>query len=162
MQKKKHFIDILFIILLIGIFALSSVMLTILGVKAYRSSAADDFAESTNTAALFFAQKIRQCEDKSTIKTEKLRDTRALTMETDSEKGAIKTWLFVYDGYLRELTSINSMSASPEFGQQILPMKAVDFIIKSNGLLQVTLTEKDNSTSDIKLYLYDNKGGGDE
>lgn len=161
MQKKKHFIDILFIILLIGIFALSSVMLTILGVKAYRSSATDNSAQSANTAALFFAQKIRQCEDKSTIKIQKLQNTYALTMKADSEKGAVITWLFVYDGYLRELTSIDSMSASAEFGQQILPMKAADFRIKNDNLLQVTLTEKNNNTSDIKLYLY-NKGGSDE
>ena len=158
MQKKKHFIDILFIILLIGIFALSSVMLTILGVKAYRSSATDNSAQSANTAALFFAQKIRQCEDKSTIEIQKLQNTYALTMEADSEKGTVTTWLFVY---LRELTLIDGMSASAEFGQQILPMKAADFRIKNDNLLQVTLTEKNNSTSDIKLYLY-NKGGSNE
>lgn len=161
MQKKKHFIDILFIILLIGIFALSSVMLTILGVKAYRSSATDNSSQSANNAALFFAQKIRQCEDKSTIKIQKLQNTYALTMEADSEKGTVTTWLFVYGGYLRELTSIDSMSASAEFGQQLLPMKSADFRIKNDNLLQVTLTEKDNSKSDIKLYLY-NKGGSNE
>ena len=41
MRDKKHHIDIIFIIVLIGLFALSSTGLALLGVNIYKNTGAD-------------------------------------------------------------------------------------------------------------------------
>ena len=61
MRDKKHHIDIIFIIVLIGLFALSSTGLALLGVNIYKNTGADSGSHNQNTAALYFAQKVRQC-----------------------------------------------------------------------------------------------------
>ena len=159
MQNKKHYADIIFIIVLIGVFALSSIMLAVLGVNIYKDTATNDSKQELNTAALYFAQKVRQCDDKTAIRIDTLDDTvPALVIESDADGQALETWLFVYEGNLKELTSIKGSSLSAEFGQRIMPLKKADFIMAKDNLLQVTLASKTDSAT-INLHMADFEGG---
>lgn len=153
MYQKKHFTDIIFIIMLIGIFAISAVTLTILGVNTYKNFASENGERDATTSLLFFAQKIRQCENKTSIHTEKIGNTDALILESSQNGRNIKTCLFVNDGYLKEITALGNMKLSKEFGQNILPLNNAEFGISDERLLTITVTDTDNRKTSIKLSL---------
>ena len=146
--------------MLIGVFALSSIMLAVLGINIYKNTALSDSRQELDTAALYFAQKIRQCDDKSAIHIETLDDTvQALVIESAEDEQTIETWLFVYEGELKEINAVGGSNISTKFGQQITPLKSAGFSMPNNDLLKINLKAKGNRASTINLYL-DNSDGG--
>ncbi|MDO4544620.1 MAG: DUF4860 domain-containing protein [Bacillota bacterium] len=215
MKSRKHYVDIIFIIALIGVFAMSSVMLTLLGVNIYKDSAGNDRRQELNTASLYFAQKIRQCDDDAQISITSMEapdanaagggsvvvgmsdgdgisdtggngtdaaETSAETSASDTgntsdgpgEDGTsndpvkneipalllastdgehqLETRLFVYNGWLKELTSLQGSSISPQFGQQIMELERAEFRMVSDTLLEIRLTAgKEGSVIKLRL-----------
>ncbi|MBQ8151725.1 MAG: DUF4860 domain-containing protein [Firmicutes bacterium] len=160
MNQKKHYVDIIFIIVLVGLFALSSVMLALLGVNVYRTSSTGTNGQNLDTASLYFAQKVRQCEDKSLVHVETLADDiPALVMDSTKGGKELETWFYVYDDTLKEVTVLKGNNVAPEYGQEIMSMKTVDYEIVSGDLLQVNMVGTDGSSSTINMHL---AGGGED
>ena len=144
--------------MLVALFALSSVMLALLGVNVYRTSSTGTNGQDLDTASLYVAQKIRQCEDKSLIRTDTLEaDIPALVMESVAGGKDMETWFYVYDDTIKEVTVLKGNQVSPEHGQEIMEMKTVDYNITEGGLIQITMTDRDDSTQSINMCL---TGGG--
>ena len=158
MEKKKHYVDIIFIVVLVGLFALSSVMLALLGVNVYRTSSTGTNGQNLDTASLYFAQKVRQCEDKSKVRIEDLEaGVPALVMGSRSGGKDLETWFYVYEDALKEVTVLEGNKVAPEYGQEIMEMQSVDFRVSGDDLLQVVMTDKDGAVSGINMHL---AGGG--
>ena len=161
MQTKKHHIDIIFIIVLTAVFALSSMMLAILGVNVYKETAAADSGQELNTACLYFAQKVRQCENKSAVRIASLEDNiPALVLESEAEGKALETWIFVYDGLMKEVVSLKGNDVSAAYGQEIGSMQKAFFELRDDGLLKVGLKARDGAQTSIALYIPGQQGGG--
>jgi hypothetical protein len=61
MGKKKHVVNVMFTVLLLGVFALSVVFVSVLGAEVYQSSAAKMQANfDTRTSLVYIAEKVRQ------------------------------------------------------------------------------------------------------
>ena len=161
MDKKKHYVDIIFIVILVGLFALSSVMLALLGVNVYRTSSTGTNGQDLDTASLYFAQKVRQCEDKAKIQITDLEaGVPALVMGSVSDGKELETWFYVYDDSLKEVTVLAGNKVSPEYGQEIMDMKAIDFEIIGGDLLQVTMTDESDAASTLNMHLPGGGGNG--
>ena len=140
MRDKKHHIDIIFIIVLIGLFALSSTGLALLG-------------------ALYFAQKVRQCEDKSQIRTAVVgSETPALVIGETSGGQKLETWFYVYDNNLKEVTVKKGSAVDPQYGQAVMEMSSADFEIVDGNLLQITMSSEEDVHSSVNLYLMGGHG----
>lgn len=157
MSEKKHHVDILFIIVLIGLFAVSAVGLALLGVNVYKTTS-DSSTDNLNTASLYFAQKVRQCDDKTQVRTANLAGEQpALVIAQNAGGNSVETWLYVYSGSLREVTVPAGSEVDPSFGQDVMALKAADFNLVASNLLQVTITTEEGDTDTINLSLM---GGG--
>ena len=158
MKTRKHYVDIIFIVVLIAMFALSSVTLALLGVKVYKTASTDTSSQTLSTASLYFAQKIRQCDNGDSVRTATLNgQVPALVISSTTGGKDLETWVYAYDGKLKEVTVTKGNKVDPSYGQDVMSLKSVDYEIVDDNLLQITMTVKDGKSSTMNLKLL---GGG--
>lgn len=158
MKTRKHYVDIIFIVVLVAMFALSSVTLAMLGVKVYKTASTDTSSQTLSTASLYFAQKIRQCDNRGSVRTATLSGkVPALVVSSTAGGKNLETWVYVHDGKLKEVTVTKGNKVNPSFGQDVMSLKSVDFEIVDDELLKITMTVKGNKSSIMNLDLL----GGD-
>lgn len=73
------------------------------------------------------------------------------------------TWIYVYDGYLREMFVPAVREFSPELGSKIIPAKAISFSRPADDALQIVFTVIDaegvaNETT--RVFFLRSEGGG--
>lgn len=125
MQQKqpKHIIDILFVIALFCLFALSAIFLISIGADIYGKTVNNMESNfDARTALAYVTEKIRQSDQKDQITIGKLDDCQALIITSQSADSVYYTYLYEYDGQLKELMvrvpSLKSMST-------VWPSKAI-------------------------------------
>ena len=106
MQQKqpKHIIDILFVIALFCLFALSAIFLISIGADIYGKTVNNMESNfDARTALAYVTEKIRQSDQKDQITIGKLDDCQALIITSQSADSVYYTYLYEYDGQLKEL-----------------------------------------------------------
>ncbi|MBQ0078554.1 MAG: DUF4860 domain-containing protein [Eubacterium sp.] len=157
MNEKRHHVDILFIIVLIGLFAAAAVTMALLGVNVYKTTA-NSSKDDLNTAALYFTQQVRHVDDKTKVRVANLDgENPALVLSTSAEGKNVETWYYVYNDTLKEVTVLEGAEVDPAFGQEVMALHAADFKLVASNLLQVTVTTAEGDSNTINLGLM---GGG--
>ena len=109
---KKH-INKIFIAVLAAAFITTAALTAVLGVNIYSIASSGDMPSSPDSAVSYITEKVRECEDKSNLRTATLGGSiPALVISSDTEENSRDTWIYVYDGYLRE---INPTGTKVEF-----------------------------------------------
>ena len=102
---KKH-INKIFIAVLAAAFITTAALTAVLGVNIYSIASSGDMTSSPDSAVSYITEKVRECEDKSNLRTATLGGSiPALVISSDTEENSRDTWIYVYDGYLKELTA---------------------------------------------------------
>ncbi|MDR1292565.1 MAG: DUF4860 domain-containing protein [Clostridiales Family XIII bacterium] len=138
MGKRKHIVNVMFTLLLLGVFALTAIFVAVLGAQVYRSSAEKMQANfDTRTSLVYIAEKVRQ----STGTNFEVRDAGgrpALVITEGYDNGqAYETWIYAYDGKLCETTITAGSRMAPGSGQAIMDMKSMDFEV-DGSLVKIT------------------------
>jgi hypothetical protein len=128
----------MFTLLLLGVFALTAIFVAVLGAQVYRSSAEKMQANfDTRTSLVYISEKVRQ----STGTNFEVRDMggqSALVITEDYDNGqTYETWIYAYDGKLRETTINAGSEMEPGTGQTIMDMKSMDFDV-DGSLVKIT------------------------
>ena len=111
LRQNRHTVSGLFIFLLLGIFAVSSTVMVLIGAQAYKGSA-DRTAEhnADRIAAAYLRSKLREADDREMLRAEDLDGADMLRI-TNSEEGTV-TMLYVYDGTLYEWYTLADLAES--------------------------------------------------
>lgn len=154
-RKNTHTISGVFVFLLLGIFALCSTVMVLLGAQAYRAGA--DRAEDNNSrriAAAYVRGKLREADAQGMILTEEIQGSPVLKIRREEEETV--TLLFVRDGMLWEWytfediyadTAFDSVSGAPLGstddpedlpGESVCPLDEMRFSVE-NGLITADL-----------------------
>lgn len=154
-QKQPHIVDVIFVLALLGLFALSSLFLITAGSEIYQNTM-DNM--STNyemrTSTTYLSEKARQARN---IELTTLKDVTAIAITEDINDVTYVTYLYYYDGYMRELYTEadkdlgSSMLAA---GQKICELNSIRFETENNGLIRTTLIYKDNTYASLLLSSY--------
>lgn len=154
-------IDTVFVLALITLFAATAFILVLIGAKQYRY-VTDVMNENykSRTTSSYLAEKIRQNDSKDTITISDLEGVPALTLTTSEEDIQYITYIYFYDGALRELVVTSNSVFTLASGQKIMEMQ--DFVpeFSNDSLLRVTVTD-DNGEQQI-LYFTIHSGIGKE
>ncbi|MBQ8956574.1 MAG: DUF4860 domain-containing protein [Lachnospiraceae bacterium] len=153
MRKKNRIVEV-FPILLFLIFTLSALGIVTFSVQIYRNIV--ERAEGrfdTETAAAYLSEKFRNHDDRGSIQMSDFMGNDAIAIEENIKEVPYITYIYVYDGYLRELfvevSEIGNCTAAD--GNEILPMKSLDVEKISDSLLKVKL--KDVNDKEEETYL---------
>lgn len=152
-KKRHHMVDFLFVITLFFMFALSSMALVAIGANVYETSVENmDENFSKRTAYLYLTEKLRQSDSKNSVSCKSFGDSDAILLQETYNDTSYTTYLYVSDGYLKELlVKTDDSNIAPENGQNILQLSNFHVTAVSNQMLLIQLT--DENGQDISFYI---------
>ncbi len=157
-HEKNHIVDVLFVLALFVVFTLSALVLVILGASVYKQTVNYmDENYTARTAYSYLTEKVRQNDLYDSISIGQLEGTTALVLTREIGGTDYATYLYLYDGSLRELfmrqgSDIGSDPLSA--GQEILPLLDWDLQNAGEHLLHIELTLEDNTQKELYISLH--------
>ena len=144
---SSHSISGVFVFLLLGIFAVFSTVMVLLGAKAYKSTA--DRADQHNAnriAGAYMRSMVRSDDAENALMVEDLGGICAVTMKNEYDDEDYLTRLYVYDGMLREWFSYAGAYFIPENGEAVCEVDEMEAELTSH-LLTVRFRKGDEWTA---------------
>lgn len=158
MRRKQiqHHIDALIALLLFGVFAVCVLAVLLTGADAYRRlTLRDQAAYERRSCTQYIATKVRQADAVGYLSVTDIAGAPALVLGEDSE---YVTYIYCYDGWLRELYAWSEEPPAPEDGQELVPAEGLDLSLEG-GLLTVQVTDAQGSEDTLLLSLRSEGGG---
>ena len=148
-QERSFIVDALFVLALFGVFAVSAFVLITIGADVYQHTVQDMTSNyETRIAVSYITEKVRQ-NDTSVSDTETaasistLNGTRALKLAQEIDGQLYYTYLYLYDGHLKELFTqrYDSLGGNAlEAGVNIMELDYFKIEQAASGLLSVEVT----------------------
>ena len=159
-NDTHHIVDILFVIALLCLFAVSAMMLIILGANIYKSTMhhmSDNFNNRTSYA--YIVQKIRQHDETGSVSAGTFDGTPCLTMKDDIDGISYTTYMYESDGYICELLARSDQEMTLDAGAKIMP--ADDFTIEQENERLYHVLIKNSNGTDAEMYISTHSGEED-
>lgn len=120
-KQQRHIIDIIFVLALFCLFALSAIFLITIGADIYGKTV--DNMESnfhTRTALAYVTEKVRQSDVEGRVSIGEFNGHQALVITSRISDIDYNTYIYEYNGCLKELMCRQDVILGPEAGQDIL------------------------------------------
>ena len=145
MKQNPFRITQVLALLCLTVFALCALLVLLSGASCYRALVDRGEASYTRRTALqYLTTRVRQAE---TVQVGNLEGCSALLLGQTVDEEVYTTYVYCYDGWLRELYAVPGAKLPPKAGAQILEAEALE-LNQEGGLLTVTLDEEA-----LSLYL---------
>lgn len=163
-MKKVHSIDFVFVLLLLCTFAISILMVLMNGVKSYEAvTGRMENNYNSRTGIAYVTEKLRHCGEYAEIELAELQtedefsdknsEIRSLKISQMIEGERYATYIYYYDGFLRELFTNEGNVLPPETGSKIVEMKSFDVNIDNEELLNISCEMPDGSLSSSLIHI---------
>ena len=153
-RQNRHIVDLLFVIALMFMFAFSVLMLIALGASVYRRNV-EVMSENYDSriSYAYMSEKLRQSDSNGGITAGTMAGIPSLVIHDHREDAPdTLTYLYVYDGKLRELMTIPDAGVlNPAAGQAITDLADMEISETDDGLIRLTLIHDDGKR--IPLYM---------
>ena len=148
-NEKKHVIDFLFPLAVFFVLAVSSVALVVLASGLYSrqvKESADSY--SGRTALAYVTEKIHQNDENGAVSVGNFDGGNALVIRQNYGEKEYVTYLYLYEGYLRELFVQAGTEAKASDGRKILETKNFGAEKASNGVFYLYCENEDGKKKD--------------
>lgn len=153
-QERKHVIDFLFPLALLFVLAATSVALVVLASGTYsRQVRESEDSFSSRTVLSYVTEKLHQADSSDSIIAGNFDGQDAIVIRQNYSDQSYVTYLYAYDGYLRELFIREDVSASAADGRKILATDGFSFDETADGLFHLYCTNQDGTTSDTYVSI---------
>ena len=144
MSKK---FDTIFILILLTLFAATSFLLVLIGAKQYRF-VTDVMNQNfeTRTTASYLSEKIRQSDSLNAITVTTLEGIPALAITSLENNTSYTTYIYCYDGVLRELLVTEHSVFTLSGGQEIMKLHSFIPELVNPTLLSIQVTDTSSQT----------------
>ena len=151
-QEHSFIVDVLFVLALFGVFAISALVLVTIGADVYQHTVQDmtDNYE-TRTAISYLTEKVHQYDTSTGIAITDFAGGHALALSDTAEEQTYITYIYYYDGALRELFVGEEAVFTPESGQSIIPLDSFDVEPVHAGLIRATYTDTEGISHTLYL-----------
>ena len=152
LNQKRHMADLMFMIALFCVFISSALFVVLIGANVYQKTAGQaDQADTSRMALLYLTEKIHQNDAQNVISLGKADGQDALLLEQDYNGTAYITYIYSYDGYLRELFVEKGQDIAAQDGQAILQLKELRAEEGGNGTYRFTSVGLDGDEHSVWL-----------
>ena len=136
--ERKHVIDFLFPLALFFALAASSVALVVLASGSYsRQVHTSEDSYASCTALSYVTEKLHQADSSDAIDAGTFDGQDAILIRQEYSGQTYVTYLYAYDGYLRELFIKEGVAASAGDGREILATDGFSFEESRDGLFHL-------------------------
>lgn len=151
-KEKRHMVDILFVLTLFCVFAISALTLVTLGANIYQTTVDhmdDNF--TSRTPYSYVTQKIRQADEENSISLGMLDDTTAIVLNQEINHESFVTYLYSYDGYLCELFTRADQMLPPSAGNKIVQIDNLSIEQINEKLYSIDITTSGGEDLHLKI-----------
>lgn len=146
-KEKRHVVDFLFVLTLFFVFAISTLLLVIIGANVYKKTVDNmTINYNTRTAYAYLTEKIRQNDQEGAIEIGTFEGNPAVILTEEIDDTLYRTYLYLYDGSIRELFSPVDIDMDPDAGQIIMPATNFEPREIANGFYELKITTADQIT----------------
>ena len=141
-STKSNALDTLFVLILLALFGTTSLFIIFIGAKQY-DTIADKMTKTyeIRTATSYLNEKINWNDCNHSISITNLNGTPAITLQ-DTKNGVLHTtYIYTYDGYLRELSISEDKTLSLHLGEKIVKLSSLEIESYNHHLYGFTLTD---------------------
>lgn len=166
MKQEKHFIvDVLFVLALFAVFTVSALALVYIGADVYQHTVQDMSTNyETRTSVSYVTEKIRKCDSilsngESSVRLSTLSGAPAIELVQEVDGVLYSTYLYLYDGYLKELFMRKDASLGGnelDAGENIMPLKSFSVTADTSRLLSISMVTADDSVKNILISTHCN------
>lgn len=158
-KQENHIIDILFVIALFCIFALSAVFLITIGANIYGKTVSHMESNfNGRTSFAYVTEKIRQADKSGAVSVGDLEGHPALLITDKQGDTEYITYIYEYEGYLKELLVRKDTPLGPFAGQDIMAVTEFTLNQINESLFSFTITA--NDAESCNLYVSAKTTGG--
>lgn len=143
-REKKHIVDILFVLALFLVFTLSTLTLVLFGANIYQNtvnSMEDNY--NARTVCSYISGKFRSNDSAGDISIGSIDGQPSLILNHEINDASYSTYIYEYDGYLRELFVSDSVTLGAEVlnaGNKLCPVDKFEVSECNEGLNPVKIT----------------------
>ena len=166
MKQERHFIvDVLFVLTLFAVFAISALVLMTIGADVYKQTVQDMSKNyDARTAMAYLSEKIRQADSVTTDGNPcyclgYLENVPALILTDEINDEKYDTYLYLHEGNLKELCMRQGTYLGDDLlsaGQKILPLESLSYEQIGERLLSVSMTTPEGETKQLYLSIHSN------
>ena len=152
-KRRRHPIDSLFTVVLLGLFLIFLLVMLLFSAQAYRTAVAEDQRNNNlYTASAYITAKFRQHDHSQSISTDTIDDIPAFCM-TDTINGQqYITYIYLKDHHLKELFTSAGNTPSAQMGTDIAELNDFRIWQEADGFYRITLTDPDGNTCSLLLH----------
>ncbi|MDL2224912.1 DUF4860 domain-containing protein [Eubacteriales bacterium OttesenSCG-928-M02] len=154
-RSRRHMIDVLFVIALFCVFAVTSLLVVLFGADVYKGIG-EDMADNYNirTSLNFLTEKIRQHDGTGDIILTKFGGEDALLFEREMSDGRIRqNWIFISNNTLQEMSAIKGLDVGGWVGTPIMEIKGLSLVLKEHNILEISITTLDGEVLAAPILL---------
>lgn len=143
-SARRHMVDVLFALALFCVFAASLLAVVLLGADVWRRTA-DGMRQnfSMRTSLAYVSEKVRRNDAADAVYIGQLGGSPALVLEQNVFGAVYRTYIYHYDGALREVFAGPSAVVLPESGQSIADLSGFSVSERDDGLFLICCTGAD-------------------
>lgn len=162
-MTSHHTIDILFVLSLFGVFAVSAIILILFGTNVYRKTVSQmDDNYSARTSIEYITEKIRQSDVQNAIQIKEEQGTDILMLTAEINEIPYATSLYEYNGWLYELFARTDIDLPLDAGQPVMEIKNISFTQLSPNLLSISLCDITGEEATIYVSTHSSAEGNHE
>ena len=140
-EGRSHAIAGVFVFLLLGVFAVFSTLLVMVGAQAYRAVQMHSEEHMTGrTLYAYMLNTIRGDDTEGAMEVQQEDGLDVLVIQYDFDGDIYYKRIYCYDGYLRELLNYSGSAFNPTSGEEISPAQSMHVELK-DGLVTVEITD---------------------
>lgn len=137
--QPSHAILGVFVFLLLGIFAVLSTVMVMMGVKAYKNTVEQlETHNGARIAPAYMRSMVRADDERNVVSVEEIAGVTAVTMRNEYDDEAYVTRIYCCDGRLYEWFSDAENAFVPEEGEAVCACGGMTAVI-ADGLLSIRL-----------------------
>ena len=160
LNRRQGAISAMAVLLLFAMFALLSVGVLTAGMTVYQKTRTKaDSVYHRRTSLSYIANQIRQADRLDGVEVVQFHGSDALSLRQTYWDTNYYTYIYVWDGQLRELFFEEGLELPPESGAIIVELTQMSVSVSEEGLIHLSLTYADGGY-DGALSLSLRTGGG--
>ena len=153
-NPRKHTVDILFVITLFAVFAISVMTLTGVGARVYESIVNRmDESFNSRTAFTYISNKVHQSDADGNVTLGEFGGVEALIISEEIDNITYNTYLYYYDGYLKELFTRAGQNFDPKYGDDILALEGFEVAKLTPSLIKFEIFPAGEAKETLFVHL---------
>lgn len=150
-------------ILLSALFAGSAFLVLLFGARVYESVLNQSAeAYTSRTLLTYITEKIRHSDSEGNVAVRETNGISALVLESEQADEKIRTYIYEYEGSVRELTVTSAAKWNPEDGDAIFRVSDFEAEEMQPGLLYFSCADREGNRADTYVQIHSGAAGGEE